>query len=86
MIRKSLGAEPTEANTGKTWQEVVFERMSINPGFYRCCGGKMELVDSWPNQFRQRQRAPPLEVVTGTPNIKSYPGQAKKVKRCEYQV
>ncbi|TAJ10442.1 hypothetical protein DMA11_19045 [Marinilabiliaceae bacterium JC017] len=60
LIRKSLGVKPTEANTEKTWQEVVFERMGINPGICRCCGGKMELIDSCPNQFRQR--APPPKV------------------------
>ncbi|TAJ10299.1 hypothetical protein DMA11_19185 [Marinilabiliaceae bacterium JC017] len=61
LIRKNLGVTPTEANTAKTWQEVVFDRMGINPGICRCCGGKMELVDSWPNKFRQRQRASPPE-------------------------
>jgi len=58
-IRKSLRAKACKSPKGKTWQEIVFERMGIQPGVCKCCGGKMELIDSWPNQFRQQQRAPP---------------------------
>ena len=58
-IRKSLRIKATRSPKGKTWQEIVFERMGIKKGVCNCCGGKMELIDSWPNQFRLRQRAPP---------------------------
>jgi len=59
LIRKDLGAKAPQSPKSKTWQEVVMERMGIQPGKCNSCGGKMQLIDSWPNQFRQNQRAPP---------------------------
>jgi len=43
----------------KTWQEIAFERMGINPGVCKCCGGKMHVRQILPNYFYLPQRAPP---------------------------
>lgn len=60
IIRKDRKVKAPVVSTKKSWQEVVFERMGIKPGECPCCKGKMQLIDSWPNQFRQSQRAPPI--------------------------
>ena len=62
IIRADLKVSPPSVNKIKTWQDIAFERMGINPGVCKCCGGKMLVVESFPNRFRARQRAPPIEV------------------------
>jgi len=57
IIRANLKAKPLETKTECTWQDIVFQRMGIKPGTCKCCGGKMIIVETMPNQFRQR--APP---------------------------
>jgi hypothetical protein len=61
IIRADLKSIPPSITTTKTWQEIVFERMGIKPGVCKCCGGEMIVVESFPNRFRARQRAPPVE-------------------------
>ena len=62
IIRVDLKAGNPSVNKTKTWQDIVFERMGIKPGVCKCCGGKMLIIENFPNRFRARQRAPPLEV------------------------
>ena len=61
IIRADFKINPPITNKTKIWQEIVFERMGIKPGICKCCGGKMVRVESFPNRFRARQRAPPIE-------------------------
>ena len=65
IIRASLNiiVEKTVVNA-KTWQEIVFERMDIKSGVCKCCGGKMIIIESIPNNFRIRQRAPPFKITS----------------------
>lgn len=59
-IRVSLKVKPPAASPeGKSWQQIVFERMGITPGVCKCCGGEMVVIQSMPNRFRSAQRAPP---------------------------
>ncbi len=66
-IREDLGQAPLVTNTTGTWQEIVFERMAIQPGICKCCGGQMKLVHTIPDQFYKPKRAPPFPA----PNQKS---------------
>jgi hypothetical protein len=61
IIRAVLKVNHAPVNNTKKWQDIVFERMGIKPGVCKCCGGNMVVVESFPNRFRARQRAPPLE-------------------------
>ena len=58
-IRTHLKVAPPSSQIDKTWQEIVMERMDIKPGICKECGGNMVVIDSMPNQFRERKRAPP---------------------------
>jgi len=50
------------SNSGKKpWQEIAFERMGIQPGICRCCGGKMIITKTIPNRFIPGKRAPPVK-------------------------
>ena len=60
IIRQYLKVTPLSRPADKKWQEIVMERMGIKPGICKACGGQMEVIDSIPNQFRERKRAPPL--------------------------
>lgn len=59
-IRAFLKVIPITKQAAKTWQEIAMERMGINPGICKACGGNMLIVELIPNQFRERKRAPPL--------------------------
>jgi hypothetical protein len=60
IIRAALKCNPPESKpAGKPWQEIALQRMGIKPGVCKCCGGKMVIVETMPNLFRQR--APPEE-------------------------
>jgi hypothetical protein len=60
IIRASLKAVPPVKEPKKPLLESVFEKLGINPGFCKCCGGKMIIIQIIPNQFRDKnQRAPP---------------------------
>lgn len=59
IIRTDLKANPPSVSTTKTWQDRIFEKMGIKPGVCKCCGGEMIVIESFTNQFRARQRAPP---------------------------
>jgi hypothetical protein len=59
LIRKAIGTAPPVINTSRPWQEVALERMGVKPLVCKTCGGKMQTVQTLPNRFRQRQRAPP---------------------------
>jgi hypothetical protein len=65
IIRKDLKVSPPPVNKTKTWQDIAFKRMGISPGVCKCCGGKMLVVESFPNRFRAKPRAPPIEVCYG---------------------
>jgi hypothetical protein len=60
IIRHHLGEAPIMANSSRPWQEIVFERMGIQPGVCKCCGGKMSLIHAIPDQFHKPKRAPPF--------------------------
>jgi hypothetical protein len=60
IIRHQMEDAPTMANSTRPWQEIVFERMGIQPGICKCCGGKMSLVHALPDQFHKPKRAPPF--------------------------
>ena len=68
IIRARLNAALPQATSKKPWQEIAFERMGIKPGICKCCGGKMVIVQTIPNRFAKRQRAPPSMVADGIPN------------------
>lgn len=59
IIRAHLKVTPALTQPGKTWQQIVMERMGIKPGICKECGGKMVVIDSMPNRCRERKRAPP---------------------------
>ncbi len=59
IIRASLKALPLARAKQKPLMEAVFEKLGIKPGFCKCCGGQMAIIDLIPNQFRKSQRAPP---------------------------
>ena len=59
-IRKYLGDDPPKQQEKLSWQEIAFRRMGIAPGICKCCKGNMVVIEVFPNQFRERQRAPPL--------------------------
>ena len=61
IIRKALKANPVKQPTKRPWQEIVMERMGINPGICKSCGGKMVPVEFIPDQFHQSLRAPPVK-------------------------
>ena len=58
-IRAYLKVTPIPKPADKTCLEIVLERMGINPGICKACGGNMVIVESIPNRFRERKRAPP---------------------------
>ena len=70
LIRASLKAKPPvlQISTGKTLQEIVLERMGINPGVCKCCGGQMVIIQILPNHFRNRTRAPPGKLCSANDN------------------
>jgi len=60
LIRSSLGVTAPEGfPKGTKWQEIVMERMGIKPGICKCCGGRMKVIKTIPNMFRENSRAPP---------------------------
>lgn len=67
-IRRSLNTKTPLRNMKKSWQEIAFERMGVKPGICTCCGGRMTIVKFIPNQYREKQRAPPVEKLL--PNTK----------------
>ena len=70
IIRASLKVAKPPETSKKTWQQIAFERMGIEVGVCKCCGGKMEIIETIPNRFRMRQRAPPVFIPV--PIINSY--------------
>jgi len=58
IIRADLNSSPPCETSQRLWQEIAFEKMGIKPGFCKCCGGKMVVIEVLPNQFRIR--APPI--------------------------
>ena len=60
IIRSYLNVSPPRVTTKKPWQEIAFEKMGINPGVCNCCGGKMLIIETIPNRFFPRKRAPPI--------------------------
>jgi hypothetical protein len=60
IIRASLKADPLDKGLQKPLLDSVFEKMGIKPGICKCCGGQMIVIETIPNQFRdKKQRAPP---------------------------
>lgn len=70
LIRTSLKVKPLalQVSVGKTWQEIVFERMGIKPGVCKCCGGQMVIIQILPDHFRNRTRAPPGKLCGASDN------------------
>lgn len=62
VIRADLKVSKPPVDKTKTCQDIAFERMGIKPGVCKCCGGKMIIIESFSNRFRERPRAPPIEV------------------------
>lgn len=62
IIRNALGVQKPLSRKPTNWQEIALKRMGIKPGICKCCGGEMVVVQTIPNRFRERQRAPPLEL------------------------
>ncbi|HYX05361.1 MAG TPA: transposase [Bacteroidales bacterium] len=58
-IRKDLKATAPVRKKDKTSQQLAFERMGITPGICKCCGSRMVIIEFIPNQYREKQRAPP---------------------------
>ena len=73
QIRSSLKVNPApNKQSKKKWQEIVFERMGIKPGVCNCCQGKMQIIQTFPNRFHQRQRAPPEKHLSEISPCKSF--------------
>lgn len=68
IIRASLNEAPPSVTTKKPWQEIAFERMGIQPGVCKCCGGKMVIIETLPNRFVPRKRAPPVKKTSKSSN------------------
>jgi len=64
LIRASLKVKPPviTAADGKTNQEMILERMGIQSGVCKCCGGLMVIIQILPNQYRKTSRAPPCKL------------------------
>ena len=62
IIREFLKIKLVPLPTNKTWQEIVMERMGIKPGICKAWVGNMVIIESIPNQFRERKMAPPILV------------------------
>lgn len=62
IIRAALKQIPAPESSEKTWQEIAFERMGINPGICKSCGGNMVVIETMPNKFHVNQRAPPENI------------------------
>lgn len=63
IIRSSLNVTPPRVTTKKSWQEIAFERMGIQPGICKHCGGKMVIIEAISNRFFPWERAPPKKQV-----------------------
>ena len=60
IILHALNVNKPSETPHLTWQEIVFNRMEIQPGICKCCGGKMVVIQTFPDRFRNtHQRAPP---------------------------
>lgn len=77
IIRADLNSAPPCEIHQRPWQEIAFEKMGINPGFCKCCGGKMAIIATIPNQFRKKQRAPPINRYN-----KTFPNNELILKDC----
>ena len=69
LIRKSLGT-PIIAGPLQAWQQIVFCKMGITPGVCKCCGGRIRIIETLPNQFRNKARAPPVKIPENANNWK----------------
>lgn len=68
LIRNHLKAwAPIKLEKSKI-KELALQKMNINPGYCKCCGGIMKTIEIIPNKFHSNQRAPPYtpleEIVT----------------------
>lgn len=55
IIRKAMKLSPVPGiKVKRPWQDIALEKMGINPGVCKCCGGKMVIIETVPNLFRQR--------------------------------
>lgn len=69
IIRSALNANNSiTCTTNKSWQEIAFERMGITPGICKC-GGKMVIIQTLTNQFRNQSRAPPDNKICNNTNF-----------------
>ncbi len=62
IIRKALKVTaPVKLSTDEKKQKAL-ERIGINPGRCRICGGEMIIIETIPNRFRPSSRAPPDKI------------------------
>jgi len=72
MIRKSLNASAPEKLSPEQSTLKAMERMGYKPGRCKCCGGKMAIIKTFPNQFRSVPRAPPKVPVKTISSLNNY--------------
>ena len=66
IIREDLKVDTSGLPANKDWKVMAFERMGIEPGVCKCCGGKMIIIESIPNRFALGKRAPPPKIIAGS--------------------
>ncbi len=61
LIRIALKTSPPKII--ENIKQLVFQKIGINPGFCKHCGGKTIIIQSIPNQFYIKPRAPPVILI-----------------------
>ena len=59
IIRACLKVCPPPVACKEKISALAMQRMGIKPGFCNHCGGTMAILDTFPNQFHEKSRAPP---------------------------
>lgn len=67
IIRNDLKKNRTvEHENGKSKMDIIFARMGIKPGICTYCGGKMRIIEIFPNLFWIKNRDPPGKTIGKT--------------------
>jgi hypothetical protein len=72
IIRAALKQNHDTVSSERPWQEIAFEKMGIQPGICKSCGGAMVIIEILPDHFHSNQRTPPEEVETSALNNWTY--------------
>ncbi|MBD3328002.1 hypothetical protein GF340_01730, partial [Candidatus Peregrinibacteria bacterium] len=72
IIRAALKQNPAPVSSERPWQDIAFEKMGIQPGICKSCGGAMVIIEILPDHFHNNQRAPPAEMETSDLNNLAY--------------